>query len=270
MKKTIIYILTFILSIFIILLIGLILADTTILNEKYIIKKMEKSNYYQKIYDITNEDFKKHTLQSGFGDEIIDNIIDKEIIKEDINSLVGTIYTKSGYTIHSQEIRSRLETNIENKIKTGRYVITEGDKSNIETFKNTIVKAYANNIIYGESIVDVLKSTVTKVNSLMNMIYIGILFVIIVLIVLLNTIDKDKKVQFLQVALLTTGLFFIFVSLFMRIGVNFDNILMFNKEISKLFINIINNILLYMGLVGAVVISLIIIKNLIWKGKSNG
>ena len=74
MKKVISYILSFILIILIVLACLLTIMKSTILNEEYVISKLEEARYYDRMNGEIIEQFKNYTIQSGLSDEVLDDI----------------------------------------------------------------------------------------------------------------------------------------------------------------------------------------------------
>ena len=55
--------------------IGIIqIVTQTVLNKNYIIQKMEETNFYSETYKLVQSNFEKYIEQSGFEENILENI----------------------------------------------------------------------------------------------------------------------------------------------------------------------------------------------------
>ena len=68
------------------------LFSTTILNEQYILSKLQEVDYYNKMYDYVQSCFEKYIGQSGLDEEILNNVVSKEKIKNDTQIIISNIY----------------------------------------------------------------------------------------------------------------------------------------------------------------------------------
>ena len=91
MKTIINYLLSIILAIMFIVLIIVNLVSSTILNEKYILNELEKSDYYSKILELANSNFEKYIYQSGLDEKVLVGIVSKEKIKKDTEIIIENI-----------------------------------------------------------------------------------------------------------------------------------------------------------------------------------
>ncbi len=95
MKTFIKYILSIILAICLIVFILINLVTSTILEQKYILKQLDKNNYYDRILELTNSNFEKYIYQSGLDEEVLVGIVSKEKIEKDTKIIVENIYDRN-------------------------------------------------------------------------------------------------------------------------------------------------------------------------------
>ena len=77
------HILAILLTIFITILIFVLLISSTILNENYVLKELEKSNYYSKVYENVKSNFENYIYQSNLDKTVLENIVTEEKVKDD-------------------------------------------------------------------------------------------------------------------------------------------------------------------------------------------
>ena len=130
--KTIIsYILTIILALAILAFVMIHLASSYVLNESYILAKLEEQNYYDEIYEELKSNFEKYIYQSGFSEDVLDDIVSKEKVKKDTKTIISNIYDGLDEEIEVQTIKDNLNKKIEDSFgrkyskfakKTNRYI----------------------------------------------------------------------------------------------------------------------------------------------------
>ena len=106
-RKIIRYIIAFVLSVSIISYFLVKLASSTILSERYILAKLEETNYYEKILEEVKSNFEKYIYQSGMDEEIIENIVSEDKIKEDTKLILNNIYDGLEEKINAQTIKTK-------------------------------------------------------------------------------------------------------------------------------------------------------------------
>ena len=112
MKKAISYIFSFVLVLMLLFLCLLAIVKSTILDEKYMLSKLEEANYYERMNGEIIEQFKNYTIQSGLSDGVLENLFTEDKLKQDINNVIDSIYTGKELEINTSEIRENLKENI--------------------------------------------------------------------------------------------------------------------------------------------------------------
>ena len=140
------YILVAVLSLVIFIIFLTNLGLSTVLSEKYILLKLDESNYYQKVYNDFYENISKYMLQSGLDDINLQNICGIEKVKEDTISIIENIYFGNNNQIETDSIKLNLDNKINEYI--GNKETISKNKDSIEKFENIICKEYTNTIMY--------------------------------------------------------------------------------------------------------------------------
>ena len=73
LKTVLQYILALILALTMIALVLIYIFSSTILSENYVLSKLQKEDYYNKIYDEINSNFERYIDQSGLDEEVLND-----------------------------------------------------------------------------------------------------------------------------------------------------------------------------------------------------
>ena len=266
--KTIIkYILAIILALAILAYFFVNLASSTILSEKYILSKLDETDYYNKIYEYAKSNFENYIYQSGLDESVIEEIVTKEKVKKDTQIIISNVYDGKNQQIDTQEIRDNLNKNINNTLKNQKLTTTQ--RESIDTFIEHICNEYTDtmshfgfekniNQIYqqGMKYIDISKKVL--------LITIGVDFL---LLIVLNLKRIYKAVSLVGISLTITGMILLIINFFINRNVNVQIITILNNAVSDVIRNILNEILsntLFRGIILAVIgIILIIGANLL-------
>ena len=141
-KKIISNILLFLETLFLFLVI-ILSVSATAFNGKNIIKKMNKSNYYEKLYNETLENMQYITRKSGFSSKIINDTFNVEDVKRDTNKYVESIFNDKKIEVDIESLKENVETNLEKYIEENNLKINETKKTE---YINKITVTYKNEI----------------------------------------------------------------------------------------------------------------------------
>ena len=201
-------------------------SKITILNEKYIIKKMAKTNYYDQVYDEIKDDMAYITRKSGFSSRIIDDIFKKEDLKKDINNFIKQTYKNEKNVINVELLKENLNKNLEEYLEEKGLEITETDK---KTYINKITTTYKNRV----NLMNYLDSSSKALSKLYKSNNSFIVLFIIDLIVLIGINKKIFRKKEYNVLTFTSALTLIGISIFIK-TININNLFIYNIEISNL------------------------------------
>jgi len=266
--KTILkYVISIILAISIVIVFILELFSSTILNKNYLIYKMEKVNYYTKIYEQVKTNFENYIYQSGLEEDILDNIINEEKIKKDTLIILENIYNNLNEKIDMQEIRDCLNKRINESL--GNRNINENQKKAIDTFIEQICNEYKNTIFVlgnGSQIGNKIIEIYAKV-KLMKKIFLIIIGIDVILLFLLNIKKIYRFVVFIGISLNISGLILFMINIYINIKIKVNNIVIINDATSELLRNNINDIIISVNKIGIIImitgITLILLSNII-------
>ena len=231
MKKFISMLFTFILILLVLLTTVLLISKSTVLNETYLLKQLEEQSYYEKVENNLRENFKSNMLQSGLEEDVIEKLIDKEKIKNDINGVIASIYNNTDYTIETESIVEKLNVEIEKVLDTRGKILTEDDEKSINRFLKTMSNVYINEIVLIEGFQDVLKDIVSVINEYINIVIIILIVAIVIFVILMAILNRN--ISFLGKVLFANALLILFGYIFINWNINVNNILMFTESFSN-------------------------------------
>lgn len=243
MKNIIRYVLTFILTMALITFLLVNLFSTTILNEQYILSKLQEVDYYNKMYDYVQSCFEKYIGQSGLDEEILNNVVSKEKIKKDTQIIISNIYDGTKEEIDTQEIKENLKQNINNSLNNQK--LTSSQQTAIDTFIEEIVKEYSNAMTHTsyENKINQQYVKFMKYLEIAKKAILVILGVSIIILVLVSLKRIYRAIPMVGISLLSTGVLFELVNWYINTKIKIQTITIFNDTISETVRNILQEIL---------------------------
>ena len=265
MKKAISYVLSFVLVLMLLSLCLLAIVKSTILDEKYMISKLEDANYYERMNGEIIEQFKNYTIQSGLSDEVLENLFTEDKLKQDINNVIDSIYTGKELEISTSEIRENLKENILAEVeKEGKTVDFEDEA--MEEYLKAIESAYESQVSYSTSTINSIGSTFEKVISLAQtaqIIVIAVTIVIAVLIIILN-IKQIFGLNYLAISSMASGLFILIAKFLLGQSTDLKNIMLINQATSHVIQLVIEDLLAKVTIAGVVLLIIGLIFSIIY------
>lgn len=237
------FILMIILTVSIISMVFINLVSSTVLNKEYILGKLDETFYYMDIREELENNFENYIGQSGFEEEVLQNIVTEDKIKEDTGIILSNIYDGTSQEISTEEIEQNLRTNIENSLDTD---LTATQEKMVDQYVKTICDQYLNTMSH-TSYENNIYNVITKINEyigLANRIIIISIVISALLIVIFDYKNIVKALSHLGISLFTSGVFGIIVDIYINTKVKIDNIMILNDAISEVIRNVLNSIFL--------------------------
>ncbi len=243
-KKIASYIITFLFIVLLMVSILLTVLSQTILKEKYMLKVLEKNNYYAETYQDILETFKNNTIQSGLEDTVLDGIMTEEQVEAEVKSLVAYIYNGTEMKIDTEGVKTRLQQNIDAVVAQNNKKVTEEEKGAIATYVNTIGKIYGDGIAFAQGYISEIHNVIEKVQGIMQTAKIVAYIITIVVAMVLFVINKKESLKYLSIACISTGLLCIIIKIVEVSTMKVQNILILTKAFSNVLIHTIQSIML--------------------------
>ena len=259
-----------ILSFFIIFAISLLIClnilDNKLMDKEYVLSKMDEFKIYDQISSEVESGFEKYIYQSGLPEEIIKGLFTKEMIKNDVNSLINCLYEGTKITLSDETLRNTLDARIQEYLVSQNKTSDKELQNNIKKFEDLIVDEYKENVNVSTTLYTKGFGILEKIREVRDGLGnwpIIILVVLIVVLVLLNIRDLLVALNFLAISSLSLGVVLkLGVSLIFK-NIDFDNLLIFAKSLSNLVSGIAKenlyllsdngNLFIFCGIVGIVV-----------------
>ena len=265
MRKIISYILSFILMLLILLMCLLVIAKSTILDEKYLISQLEETRYYERMNGEIIEQFKNYTIQSGLSDNVLENLFTEDKLKNDINSVVNSLYTGKNLKIDTTEIQENLKENVLEEVsKEGKTVDFE-DEAMVEYIK-AIEMAYESQVSYSTNAVNSIGenfSQIIKLASTAQNIVTVALVVMVILLILIN-IKQIIGLNYIAISGIASGLFILISKILLDKSTDLKNIMIINQATSQVIQNTINDILTKVTTAGIVLLIIGLISSILY------
>lgn len=241
-KKIIKIIFSAILTISILLYILINLLSSTILKESYILSKLDQANFYQKVYEEVNSNFEKYIYQSGFDENVLNNVITEEKVKEDFKIIIDNIYNGTNQDINTETIKTNLTNNINSQLGAN---VSKTQQNSIDSFVDTILNEYTQTILHTqyENKINKAYTQINKYINLANKALLIIMAVLIILLILLNLKRLYRGVSYIGISMLSSGILLCIADIFIKMKVDIKNIVILNDTISKIIINVITELL---------------------------
>lgn len=267
MKNILRYIIAILLTIVIIAFLLINLLSSTILSEKYVLSKLEETDYYNKMYEYVQSSFENYIYQSGLEENVLDNIVSKDKIEKDTKIIIGNIYDGLNEKIDTQEIKDKLNSNINKSLKNQKMNATQ--KEAIDKFVSEITNEYTKTMSHTNYETQINKAY-AKSMKYIEIVKKAMLVAIAILVILLIFISLKRIYRIftiLGVSMLSSGTFFAITNWYIMAKIKVQTITILNDAISDCVRNILQELLntvkneaLILGLAG---ICLIIIPSLI-------
>lgn len=262
-KRIISYILSILFVIFLTATILLANVNVTLLRADSVKSKLVQANYYEEVYNTVTEACNNYIMQSGFESSIMDGVITKYGIEKDVNGLVDNLYEGKEYKINDEDIKAKLDKNIQSYVEQNGFEIDEEDKKGIEEFKNAIVDTYKRNIEYSHDTVKGAAKYVKKARKIASIAAVVLAIVSVLALVLIYKVCKPV----VGVICIATGALCIALKCYSGTNVAVNNILVLSKAFSEALIAAVNEFLQNVFVVGIVLCIVGIIWIIVFESK---
>lgn len=244
--KTIITILlSFILMIGILSSTLLVIANNY-MNKENLLNKFEEINLFSSVYEEIRNGFENYIYQSGLEIDIIDKICSKEKVKNDILTVINSMYGEGPAKLDSSEIRNNLDVAINEYVtKQGRKLSNE-EEENIKKFEDLIEESYKEQIGFYQKSSNEIAKTLPKILSNIKKIQIasiGATLLILIILVVVNSKSVSVAGSFAGISLFASGIIMLIAKSIVNSKIKIDNLVLFTKSISSIVVNILKAIL---------------------------
>ena len=245
MKKVISYFISIILAIFLIVSVVLIVTSNTILNCDFILSILNKNDYYGLLDTEIKSDFEGYIKQSGFDNEIFENIYSKEKLKADMENVIKATYGLETVNIDTESIKTNLENNIEKYLSENNISLNSIQQQSMQEYTGKIVEIYEKKVthpVYLDGMKVIINQVTNIIDSFSYIIY-SILGGLALIIIILNIKEIHNAMKYIAISILTAAFFILIGILILKFRINIENILVLNTNFTLIIINIIKEII---------------------------
>ena len=241
--------LSFILMILIVVIFGKNTILTKVLDKNYITSKLDSTGFYNQLSLEIDDGFTNYVYQSGLPENIIDNLYNNEMLKNDIDSIISYIYVGTDISTSEEIIKTNIDNNIQLYLNENNIKLNEHGKANIENYENLISKEYKKKIVVSENIYTQAKNVIkllNKVNKYMVYVYV-VVAIDVMLMVFINRKNLLDAINFAGISFLSVGIVFKIILSFINHKINFNNLMIYSKSVTNLIVNIVNDFMSEIG-----------------------
>ena len=264
------YIMAIILAVSIIGLVVIYLASSTVLKQSYVIKQLEKNNYYSKIREQVISDFENYIYQSGLDENVLESIVTEDRIKEDTNKIISNIFSGINEEVNIEEIESQISNNFKEAVKsTYNRNLTPTEEKAVETLVGKLSNEYATTILHfnvEKQIYDVYAKVIEIIQIAKKVLCIsaGASFLLLILL----SLRRIYRIFTMSgIALLVSGGFMAVSNYILNSQIKVNTITFYNQGISDVIKSVLSDILLQMKNYGIIMLAsgivIIVIANLV-------
>lgn len=246
LKNFLCLLLSFILVLVLILNLLVGILRNKILDKEYLLSKMEETEFYLQVSREVENGFENYIYQSGLPEETIRNLFTEDMIRNDINSIVDSLYYGTEVKLSDEILRKNLNMRIQEYVTSQGKLLNNEGKENIEKFEDLIVDEYKNNVNASDAVFSEGHKVIEKlnqVNEIISNIPLIVAGVIIVILVLLNIENLLSAINFIAISFLSLGILIKIVVKLIFSNVNIDNLILLSMSLSNLITNISKEIL---------------------------
>lgn len=243
MKNILRYIIAILLTVIIIAFVLINLLSSTILNEQYVLSKLEATKYYDKMYEYVQSSFENYIYQSGLEESVLENIISKEKIEKDTKIIIENIYDGMNESIDTKEIEDNLNANINKSLKNQKLNATQ--KVAIDKFVDEIENEYIK-VMSHTKYETQINETYNKGKNYLNLVIKVLLitsFVVIIILVILCAKRIYRAVVMIGISLLSSGLILAITNGYINSKIKIQTITILNDAISDLVRDVLQSLL---------------------------
>lgn len=141
-RKSIAYIVSLLLTVFISVFIILTITNFTIFNANYLLSKMENVNFYQEAISNLNKQIQQETQSTGFPIEMFENYIDEKSANDIMQNHLRDALVYGKTKIDSSEFEEKLSKDIDNYLKSANIIINSDEENAISILKTNLIDYY--------------------------------------------------------------------------------------------------------------------------------
>lgn len=233
------YIIGFILSVCLFALAGLFIIKKTALDKSFMFRMMDENNYYEKVYTSICENIEDYMMSSGLEKDVLDGVITKSKVKEDIINYTNDFYEGKKYEVDTTKIKETLKNNINDYLK--KLNLGMDSSNELDLFVSDTANIYKKEVSFYNTL-DSLSGILVKASHIIDKVLIVVCLIVVVLSIVMLILGKIN----LGSCVMSGGIILFLIKLFIFERVDTQNILLVSDNFSLIIRSIFKYIDNYM------------------------
>ena len=253
------YVFIFLLVIALLVGIALGIMSKTILDQEYIMAKLEETNYYETVYHNLLTHVEEYAKQFEIQEMDIHHVLTEEQVKSDVNDLVMKLYNGEKVTIQQIVVEEQLKDNLKKEIEGENKFSTMEEA--VDNMISAIAKIYVLEISYGNysKYLDAASSLMSIANEnlfLVTLVVYSLPVIISAIILLFHYNQFRIGLRYLGIALVIEGVVMIGINIFINTNIDLQNLFILNKITSDFIARMSSEILGKITMIGGISIGI--------------
>ena len=237
------YLLLFIESLMVVMIALITTFKFTLFDSNYVKDQFEKNDYYKKLSKEIKTEMSYYTNQSGFTDNVLDNVFTENDVKYASERFISSLYTGEKFKINTQKLEENLNKNIDEQLQDANFKVTNAEE--IKKFVNQMITTYENEIkLMGY--IDSVGGTIPKIIDICDTLLL-ILIIGLILCVLISL--KSYKGKDISVVFYTSSILLLFCVLYFKNSIDINNISIYSELVSNIIKILVKNVLNIIGII---------------------
>ena len=128
-------IMSFLLMVFIAICIGQNFINNKLLNKDYFKAKIDDTGFYSQLSKEINDGFENYVYQSGLPEDIVQDIFNDEVLRNDINSIIAYVFDNGDLNTSEALVKQNLDNKITAYLNANNIKLNEQGQSNIDGYE---------------------------------------------------------------------------------------------------------------------------------------
>lgn len=263
-RKAVVYLLSFFLSLFLFLTSIIMIIQLTFLNSGYMRSKLSESNYYDNVMTEAESEFISYGSASGFNEQFFQAVLDINDVQLSVNHSLSTLYGEDSGTDNSFKFQEDLKSRLGENLKERKITVTPEISKGVQLLANTCSSAYSQyiSIPYANEIKPYLLG-LKKPLILLECMLCFLAVISILLILRLSRWPHRAFRAYIYAASGTILMLFLFPVIFLISG-KAENIAMISKSLYALSVSYLNGIAILALQLSAIFVCVLVVLGLIY------
>lgn len=253
-RKMISYILSLLISIFLSIFIVLTITRFTVMSPQFILKQMDKTDFYNQSVITLNDEIQQETQSTGFPLEMFENYLTTEDYSTLIESQIRNAFETGDTTIDTSQFETKLNQDIEQYISENNIIINTESENAIELLKTKLVDLYKSYMTF--PYLSIIINIINAYQKLYLILAIAVIILIIIASVFLYKLHSHYKSRrrYFSYALSSSGLMCLLLPGILYFGKFVDRINLSPAYFYDFFTSVFNTYLLMYVIIGLIMI----------------